>query len=160
LFLTALVSIQEGGDILSSSEQSATSAGTAARTTENNRMAFFVDGVTASGGANNVIVSAEEYWRQVSKVDEEFMYDASHMKLKEFAIGYNLPKSLLNKIPHNPVKSARFSLVGRNLLYFYKNTPGTAPDASAYSTSFQAQAYDFSPVPSARTYGFSLNVGF
>lgn len=160
LFLTALVSIQEGGDILSSSEKSAVSAGTAARTTENDRMAFFVDGVTAAGGANNVIVSAEEYWRQLAKVDEEFMYDASHMKLREVAIGYNIPKSLLSKIPHNPVKSARFSLVGRNLLYFYKNTPGTAPDASAYSTDFAAQAYDFSPVPSARTYGFSLNVGF
>ncbi|WP_096433252.1 SusC/RagA family TonB-linked outer membrane protein [Labilibaculum antarcticum] len=160
LFLTALVSIQEGGDILSSSERSAVSAGTAARTTENDRMAFFVDGVTAAGGANNVIVSAEEYWRQLAKVDEEFMYDASHMKLREVAIGYNIPKSLLSKIPHNPVKSARFSLVGRNLLYFYKNTPGTAPDASAYSTEFAAQAYDFSPVPSARTYGFSLNVGF
>ncbi len=160
LFLSALVSIQEGGDILSSSERGAVSAGTAERTLENNRMSFFVDGVTAAGGANNVIVSAEEYWRQMAKVDEEFMYDASHMKLKEVAIGYNLPKSLLSKIPHNPIKSARVSLVGRNLLYFYKDTPGTAPDASAYSTAFAAQAFDFSPVPSTRTYGFSLNVGF
>lgn len=160
LFFSALVSVQQGGDILSSSEQGATSAGTAERTTENNRMSFFVDGVTADGGVNNVIISAEEYWRQLSKVDEEFLYDASHMKLKELVIGYNIPKSILNKIPHNPVKSVRVSLVGRNLLYFYKHTPGTAPDASAYSTDFAAQAYDFSPVPATRTYGFSLNVGF
>jgi len=160
LFFTALVSVQEGGDILSSSEQGAVSAGTAARTTENNRMSIFVDGVAMDGGTNNVMISAEEYWRQLSKVDEEFMYDASHMKLKEVVLGYNISKSFLNKIPHNPVKSARVSLVGRNLFYFYKHTPGTAPDASAYSSSFAAQAFDFSPVPSARTYGFSLNVGF
>ncbi|RUT79097.1 SusC/RagA family TonB-linked outer membrane protein [Ancylomarina longa] len=160
LFFTALVSVQEGGDILSSSEQGATSAGTAKRTLENNRMALFVDGVAMDGSTNNVMISAEEYWRQLSKVDEEFMYDASHMKLRELVLGYNIPKSFLNKIPHNPVKSARVSLVGRNLFYFYKHTPGTAPDASAYSSSFAAQAYDFSPVPSARTYGFSLNVGF
>ncbi len=82
------------------------------------------------------------------------------MKLKELAIGYNIPRSILNKIPHNPVKSARFSLVGRNLFYFYKHTPGTSPDASAYSSSLAAQAFDFSPVPATRTYGFSLNVGF
>ena len=106
------------------------------------------------------MISAEEYWRQLSKVDEEFIYDASHMKLKELAIGYNIPRSILNKIPHNPVKSARFSLVGRNLFYFYKHTPGTSPDASAYSSSLAAQAFDFSPVPATKTYGFSLNVGF
>ncbi|NOU60782.1 SusC/RagA family TonB-linked outer membrane protein [Marinifilum caeruleilacunae] len=160
LYMSALVSIQEGGDILSSSERSAVSAGTAERTLENDRMAFFVDGVAMDGGPNNVIISAEEYWRQLSKVDEEFIYDASHMKLKELAIGYNIPKSILSKIPHNPIKSARVSVVGRNLFYFYKDTPGTAPDASAYSTDYAAQAYDFSPVPATRTYGFSLNVGF
>ena len=160
LYLSALVSIQQGGDILSSSERSATSAGTAARTDANDRIAFFVDGVTQDGGVNTEMISAEEYWRQVAKVDEEFMYDASHMKLKELAIGYNLPKSLLTKIPNNPIKTARVSLVGRNLFYFYKDTPGTAPDASSYSTNYEAQAYDFSPVPSARTYGFSLNLGF
>ena len=160
LFVSALVSIQEGGDIISSSERSATGSGTAARTTENGRIAFFVDGVNEAGGLNDVMISAEEYWRQLAKVDEEFLYDASHMKLKELAIGYNIPKSILSKLPHNPIKSARVSFVGRNLFYFYKNTPGTAPDASAYSTEYAAQAYDFSPVPSTRTYGVSLNVGF
>ena len=160
LYMSALVSVQQGGDILSSSERSAVSAGTADRTNVNNRIALFADGVTMDGGSNTTIISAEEYWRQLSKVDEEFIYDASHMKLKELAIGYNLPKSILSKIPHNPIKSARVSLVGRNLFYFYKDTPGTAPDASAYSTQYAAQAFDFSPVPATRTYGFSLNVGF
>jgi TonB-linked SusC/RagA family outer membrane protein len=160
LFFSALVSVQQGGDILSSSERSAVSAGTAERTTANDRMALFVDGVTANGDPNNVMISAEEYWRQLSGVDEEFIYDASHMKLKEVVLGYNIPKSLLGRIPHNPVKSAKISLVARNLFYFYKDTPGTAPDASAFSSSFSAQAFDFSPVPATRTYGFSLNVGF
>jgi len=159
-YVSVLTSIQEGGDIYSSSERGAVSAGTAERTTENDRMSLFVDGVTADGGSNNVMISAEEYWRQLSKVDEEFIYDASFMKLKELAIGYNFPKSLLNKIPNNPVKSVRLSLVGRNLFYFYKHTPGTAPDASAFSSALSAQAYDFAPVPATRTYGFSLNVGF
>jgi len=160
LFFTSLISMQEGGDIVSSSERSATSAGTAARTDVNDRISFFVDGVKEDGSINDVMISAENYWRQVSKVDEEFVYDASYMKLKELAIGYNLPSSLLSRISNNPVKSVRVSLVGRNLFYFYKNTPGTVPDASAYSTVYSAQAYDFAPVPTTRTYGFSLNVGF
>jgi hypothetical protein len=159
-YLSALVSVQQGGDIFSSSEQGAVSAGTAERTLENNRMSFFVDGVTTAGTPNHVIVTAEEYWRQLASIGEEFIYDASHMKLKELAIGYNIPQSVLSRIPNQLVKSARISLVGRNLFYFYKDTPGTAPDASAYSTNYAAQAYDFAPVPSTRTYGFSLNVGF
>ncbi|MCG8580674.1 MAG: SusC/RagA family TonB-linked outer membrane protein, partial [Bacteroidales bacterium] len=161
LYMSALFSVQEGGDILSSSERGATSAGTAKRTDVNNRMAFFVDGVTADGGPNNVMVSAEEYWRQVAKVDEEFMYDASHMKLKEIVIGYNVPKSLLERISaNNPIQSMRVAVVGRNLWYLYKDTPGTVPDASAYSSAYAAQAFDFAPVPSTRTYGFSINLGF
>lgn len=159
-YLSALMSIQEGGEIISSSERSAVSAGTALRTDKDNRMSLFVDGVTSEGAANDVMISAEEYWRQFASVDEEFVYDASFMKLKELAIGYNFPKSLLSKIPNNPIKSARVSIVGRNLFYFYKHTPGTAPDASAYSSSYAAKAFDFSPVPTTRTYGFSLNVGF
>lgn len=159
-YMAALVSVQQGGDILSNSEQGATSAGTAERTLANDRISFFVDGVTAEGGVNNELVSAEEYWRQVAKVDEEFLYDASHMKLKEVVFGYNVPKSLISRIPHNPIQSMRVSLVGRNLLYFYKDTPGTVPDASAYSSAYSAQAFDFAPVPATRTYGFSLNIGF
>ncbi len=160
LFLTSQITMQQGGEIVSSSERGATSAGTAARTDANNRISFFVDGVTEDGGLNTTMISAEEYWRQVSKVDEEFVYDASYMKLGELALGYNFPSSLLTKINNNPVKSVRLSLVGRNLFYFYKHTPGTVPDASAYSTVYYAKAFDFAPVPSTRTYGFSVNVGF
>jgi len=160
IFFSTLFSIKQGGEIISVSEQGATSSGTAARTAQNDRMAFFVDGVTADGGANNVMVQAQDYWMKVAGIDEDFVYDASYMKLKEIALGYNVPVSLLNKISKNPVKSMRISFVGRNLFYLYKHTPGTAPDASAYSSAYGAQAYDFSPVPSARTYGFSLKMGF
>ena len=160
LYMSTLVSIQQGGDILSSSERGAVASGTAARTDVNNRIDFFVDGVTADGNVNTTMVSAEEYWRKLAQIDEEFIYDASHMKLKELAIGYNVPKSVLAKIKHNPIRSMRLSLVGRNLLYFYKDTPGTAPDASAYSSAYEAQAFDFAPVPTTRTFGFSLHVGF
>lgn len=160
LSFNALISIQQGGDIFSATEQSAVASGTAERTTMNNRMSFFVDGVTADGGKNNEIVSAQAYWNAVSKIDEAFIYDASHMKLKEIALGYSLPARLLNRLPKSFIKNVRMSLVGRNLFYFYKNTPGTIPDGSAYSSAYAAQAFDYSPVPATRTYGFSLNVGF
>lgn len=160
LYVNALFSMQQGGEIVSVTEQSATAAGTAARTNSMNRIDMFAPGVLADGGSNTKIIPAQTYWGSIADIDEEFVYDASFMKLKELAIGYNLSKSTLNKIPHNPIKSARISLVGRNLFYVYKDTPGTTPDASAYSTSYFAKAVDFAPVPNTRTYGFSLNLGF
>ncbi|RPH31933.1 MAG: SusC/RagA family TonB-linked outer membrane protein [Bacteroidales bacterium] len=160
LYLSALISIQQGGDILSISEQAATANGNAQRTVTNDRMSFFFDGPTESGGVNNTLISAQQYWGRVSSVSEEFIYDASNMKMRELAIGYELPKNLLDKIPFAAVKSARIALVGRNLFYFYKHTPGTAPDASSYSNGYAAQALDFGGIPAARTYGFSINIGF
>jgi outer membrane receptor protein involved in Fe transport len=160
IFLSALVSVQQGGDVVSSAERSATSAGTAERTLKDGRMSFFVDGYTESGEKNHTITSAENYFRHISTVDEEFVYDASHMKLREVSLGYKIPETFLSKITNNPIKTARISFVGRNLIYLYRNTPGTVPDAGAFSTEYSAQAYDYSSVPAARTYGFSLNIGF
>lgn len=160
IFLSALITMQQGGHIFSASEQGAIGSGTALRTAENNRMSFFYDGVTADGEENDVMISAQEYWGRVGGISEEFIYDASHMKLRELAIGYSFPSNVLSKIPNQPIKRAKISLVGRNLLYFYKSTPGTVPDASAYSNSYAAQAFDFAPVPTTRTYGFSINLGF
>lgn len=159
-FVNALISMQQGGDIFSVSEQNATAVGTAKRTAENGRIPYFVDGVTTDGNQNDVMAYPDQYWNAVSGISEEFIYDASYMKLREIAIGYNLPSSILSRIPGEPIKRAKFSLVGRNLLYLYKYTPGTVPDASAYTNSYAAQAFDFSPVPATRTFGFSLNLGF
>jgi Outer membrane receptor proteins, mostly Fe transport len=160
IYVSALFSMQQGGEIVSVTEQAATSAGTAARTDYMDRIDLFAPGVTVDGASNTKLISAQDYWGSIAGVDEEFVYDASFMKLKELAIGYSIPKSVLSKIPHNPIKNAKISLVGRNLFYVYKDTPGTTPDASAYSTSYFAKAIDFAPVPNTRTYGFSLNLGF
>ncbi|WP_372754895.1 SusC/RagA family TonB-linked outer membrane protein [Labilibaculum sp.] len=160
VYVSALFSGQIGGDIVSVTEAAATSSGNSKRTTAMGRIDMFAPGVLADGGSNTTIVSAQEYWGTVSNIDEEFIYDASYLKLKELAIGYNIPKSFLERFPSNPISSVRLSLVGRNLFYLHKNTPGTVPDAGAYSSGYFAKAFDFSSVPSTRTFGFSLNVKF
>lgn len=156
----ALFSGQIGGEIISVTEAAATASGNAERTTAMGRIDMYTPGVLADGSANTTLVSSQEYWGAIANIDEEFVYDASYLKLKEVALGYNLPKSLLDMIPTNPISSVRISLVGRNLFYIYKDTPGTVPDAGAYSTSYFAKAFDFAPTPATRTYGFSLNVKF
>lgn len=160
LYVNALFSGQKGGDIVSVTEASATGSGNSTRTTAMGRIDMYAPGVMEDGSSNTTLITAQEYWGAVSNIDEEFLYDASFLKLKEVAIGYRLPSSVLSMIPSNPIQSARISLVGRNLFYLHKNTPGTVPDAGSYSTSYFAKAFDFAPTPATRTYGFSLNIEF
>lgn len=153
--LAALITIQQGGDILSSTEASAAAAGTAKRTQD--RTPIVVKGVHADGSVNTTAISAQSYWNDISDNGEAFKYDASYMKLKELSFGYSFNSSQLKRLPFT---KARISLIARNLFYFYKHTPGTAPDASSVNTHYYSQAFDFIPVPNTRTYGFSLNLGF
>ncbi|MCG8474397.1 MAG: SusC/RagA family TonB-linked outer membrane protein [Cytophagales bacterium] len=160
LYMNNLFDIRSGGDIMSLSERQAIEHGTAERTADNGRADFVLENsVTESGELNDKMISAEEYYHELAKCTEELMYDASYIKWKELSIGYSVPKKLLKRFARDYVKNFSVSLVGRNLLYLHKNTPGTVPDASAYSTEYFAQAFDFSPLPMTRTYGFSIKIG-
>lgn len=154
-FVSSLIEISMGGEIVSHVEARNALAGTA-KITEN-RDVIVVDGVLEDGTINEVEVSAQDYWGRVSTIAGAFAYDASYMKLKEVVIGYNLPQSLLKNIP---VASVRLSAYGRNLFYFINNLPGTTPDGGAYNTTYLARGFDSYSTPSSRIYGFSLNVKF
>ncbi len=158
--ISALLGMQQGGDIYSLTEASATGSGNALKTLSLGREPFFADGNLADGSPNVEIVSPQAYWGRVSGISEEFMYDASFMKLTELSISYAFPSKILDKLGKDVISGARLSLIGRNLFYLYRNTPGTVPDASVYNTTFGAQAFDFSPVPATRSLGVALNLNF
>ena len=91
--------MQQGGEILSLTERSATGSGNTPKTLSLGREPFFVPtGVLEDGSTNTTIVSAEAYWRHITGIDEEFIYDASFMKLGEISLGYSLPKTVLKTI--------------------------------------------------------------
>ncbi|UII74747.1 SusC/RagA family TonB-linked outer membrane protein [Flagellimonas sp. HMM57] len=153
--LSALFAMKEGGDILSITEANATGSGNSLKSISLGREPFFAAGNQADGSPNVQIVSPDAYWGRVSGIDEEFIYDASFMKLAELSLSYSFPKQVLDKIGF--VQSARLSLIGRNLFYLYRDTPGTVPDAT-FNSTFGAQAFDFSAVPVTRSIGFALNL--
>ncbi len=155
--LSALFDMKFGGDIFSYSEMLATGNGLAKRTLnrgeENNYMMVF-PGVTESGEVNTKQVSASEYYGALQA--EDFIYDASFIKLKELSIGYSFPSSMLKK---TPVNSLNVSFVARNLCYLMKHTPGTSPEGG-YDTTMFSQAIDYASLPFTRTFGISINLGF
>ena len=156
--LSALFDMKFGGDVVSVSEAIATSHGISKRTEQ--RGELLLPGVNEDGTVNTQRIDAQLFYQAVGgrqqAVAEEFVYDASFIRLKEISFGSSFPSLLLRK---TPVSSLRVSFVGRNLAYLMKHTPGTSPEGG-YDTSMFSQALDFSSLPYSRTFGFSINVGF
>jgi len=156
-YCSALFTFQKGGDVYSFTESIAAYAGTAKCTQD--RSTLVVSGELANGTQNTTSVTAQNYW-QNGVSQQQFIYDASFLKLKELAIGYNFSKKLLSMIPTRPINTLRLAFVGNNLAYFIKHTPGTTPDGAAMSSNIFSQAIDFSSLPGSKSFGLSLNVGF
>lgn len=108
--------------------------------------------------ANNVKVSAQTYWQGIvsNNIAEEFIYNASFIKLRELSLGYTFPKSLLGR--QNVVKGASISLVGRNLWTILKHTDNIDPE-SAYNNT-NGQGLELNGYPATRSIGFNVNVKF
>jgi hypothetical protein len=87
--------------------------------------------------------------------DQMSVFSRTFIKFRQVSLSYTIPKNLLVKAP---VKSFTFSLIARNLFYIKKNLPIFDPDSSdSIGNGF---GYDTGGLPTSRTYGFNLNVGF
>lgn len=112
-------------------------------------------GVTEDGKPNGTILPAQLYYKGFTNVDEEFIYDASFVKLREVMLSYNLPQLFIKKIG---LQSARISIVGRNVWIIYKNVPNVDPE-TAFNTG-NAQGLEDLTLPTVRNFGFNINLKF
>ncbi|MBM1106857.1 SusC/RagA family TonB-linked outer membrane protein [Aurantibacter crassamenti] len=118
-----------------------------------------LDVVQADGSANNISVNSEQFWAKIggrnSPVGEAFVEDASNIRMREMSLGYSLPQSLLG---NGPFKSAKVSLVGRNL-FFIKNNASFDPEV-LINTNTNADGFEsFSP-PSTSSLGVNVKFAF
>lgn len=84
----------------------------------------------------------------------EFVYDAGFVKLREVAITYNLPTSLLGE----SIKSASFSIIGNNVWIIDKSVPYSDPEAGL--SSGNTQGYQSGPMPATRNISFNVKLNF
>ncbi len=113
-----------------------------------------VNVVEANG--NEFTLSAQKYYGLVSGRNGftgEHVYSATNVRLAELAIGYNF------KLSENSFfKRVKASLVGHNLMFFYKDAPHD-PNISL-STGNALQGVDVLSLPSTRSIGLNLNLSF
>ncbi len=112
-------------------------------------------GVYADGKANSTILPAQLYYKGFTNVDEQFIYDASFIKLREVKLSYSLPSNWIKQIGF---QSGSVSLVGRNLWIIHKNVPNIDPE-TAFNTG-NAQGSENLTLPTVRNLGFNINLKF
>mgnify|MGYP000084751784 CR=1 FL=1 len=102
-------------------------------------------------------ISASAFWKGMFPAyGEAFLFDASHVKLREIAVSYRLPQRWLSRIP--ALQSARVSVTGRNLATLYKEAPNIDPSLTL--SAGNVQGVEAGQIPPRRTYGFKLNLQF
>ncbi len=98
-------------------------------------------------------VSVEKYYQSIGTTPtDNYVYDASNLRLRELSVGYTFRNLLGNS------KNLSLSFVARNLCFLYKAAP-IDPDISS-STQNGAGGIDAFSFPTTRSYGLNIKVTF
>jgi TonB-linked SusC/RagA family outer membrane protein len=114
---------------------------------------IILPGVTADGQQNTkrvTIVSGTSSYQAQS----DFVYDASFVKLRELAISYSLPKTIVSKM--KSITDIEFSLTGRNLWLIHKNVPYADPEENLSSGNISG--YQSGSYPTVRSIGLNVKI--
>jgi len=161
-----------GGDIWSSTASNLLRRGVS-RDTENRESTFIIPGVLADPNTgdplldgngdkirNNIQIAPNDlYFINLQDVDENVVYDATVVRLRDLSLSYTLPKKLLEKTPFG---SVIVTMSGNNLWYNAPNLPkylNIDPEVLS-SGAGNGKGLDFNNDPSYKQYSFGVKLTF
>ena len=153
--LSFLIDARMGGQIYSQTSAEMDANGVSARSLQYRESGVVVAGVNvATEGVNTESISGQEYWTAMSGISENYIYDQDNIRLRELAIGYNIPVG--SKFG---LQSATVQLVGRNLFFLMNKADDIDPEAM-FGTSIGVQGLSHNAMPTLRSIGLNLNLTF
>lgn len=167
LSLSVFIDFQKGGKFHSITRMFNAYSGLGAETVGNNDLGnpvrdpiadgggIRVDGVDANGNASTHYVEAQSYYSNLFGINENWLYDASYIKLRELRLGYNLPSSLISKTPFNKISVA---VIGKNLWLMHSEVDGIDPSEIGEGAA-GFSAVEGGVLPGVRSIGFNVNLG-
>lgn len=174
IFLSALFDMTKGGDLYSVTATSLLGRGVTADTRD--RLAsWIIPGVYGDPNTESPILVGGKTVPNQTRITtndlyfnggfginspEEFnVWDATTYRLREVTLGYEIPKSLLGKLP---IGSATLTFTGRNLWYIAPNFPRYTnfdPEVNSFGAS-AVQGVELSAAPTTKRYGVNLKLTF
>lgn len=170
--LSAMIDYQLGGQFFSWSQMLAVKTGMAEITAAMNDKGKNVREPLADGGGVRVdgisastkqpvtaYVDARSYYRTTlgTHVYEEWLYDASYVKLREVRMGYTFDKSMLRKLPFNSVNVA---VIARNPVMIWQKAPKGIDPSELSIGGGSISWLETGALNSVRSYGINVNIIF
>jgi TonB-linked SusC/RagA family outer membrane protein len=111
-----------------------------------------------SGEKNSVPIDPIFRWYNIwsKEVGSEWLVDPTNVRLRELILAWDMPGRILS---HTPLTSVQLSLVGRNLFFFYNAMHDVDPE-SGYSSGNTGGGFEHCSIPTLRSIGFNIKVGF
>ncbi|GAA3636416.1 SusC/RagA family TonB-linked outer membrane protein [Flavivirga jejuensis] len=158
--LSFLFDWRQGGEIVSRTRALGNVGGQLAETAFRPEAGIIAQGVTQSGQANTVAVSAESYYRQFydRNHEENNVYDASFLKLRQFAIGYSF-KLKEGFLGLKNGADVNFSITGNNLFAITENPHFDPEQLAVQGNGFVSGVEDLS-YATTRSFGFKAGFNF
>lgn len=155
--LRFLIDGRFGGEIFSATSAGLDNNGTSERTLQYREGGIVIDAINeGTGSANTENITAQEYWGALSGIAENYIYDQTNIRLREFVLNYAVPKNIVEHIGAN---SATIGLIGRNLFFLYKKADDIDPEGTL-GTSLNGQGLSSNNVPAIRSIGLNVNLKF
>ena len=153
-----------GGDIFSFTNMNLQRSGISECTAPGGkREDIVVAGVIKDGNGykvNDQSVSLERYYKALATgragISEAYIYDATNIRLRNIALSYRFPSSMLKKTPFQQVK---LGFTVNNVWMISSHLDGIDPE-SVYATSTNATGLENSSAPTSRSYLFNVTLGF
>ncbi len=171
--LAAMIDFQSGGQFFSWTKMLAIKSGQAEETAAMNDKGFNVRDAIANGGGFKITgisqasgqevtayIDARSYFRNTigTKIYEEWLFDASYIKLREISLGYTLPVGLLSKTKF--IKTAKVALIARNPAMIWQKAPkGLEPSELSYGSG-SISWLEKGEFQTVRSYGINFNLTF
>ncbi|MDR6566932.1 SusC/RagA family TonB-linked outer membrane protein [Chitinophaga ginsengisegetis] len=168
--VSAMIDFQSGGQFFSWTKMLSVKSGQAEETAAINDKGKNVRDPLADGGGVKVngissvtgaevtaYVDAKSYYRTVlgTSVYEEWLYDASYIKMRELRVGYTFTREVHKKMPFNSINVA---LIARNPFMIYQQAP-KGLDPSELSTGRSSISWlETGQLATTRSFGINLNI--
>lgn len=158
-----LLDTKQGGEILSTTSSFGYLFGRGLQTLPGRESEDFMivgKGVGLDGVSTNTAAARiDDFYGRYSSISELNVYDASYIKLRQAMITYTLPQKLIDRIGF--VNHVNLSIVGRNLFFLANGLDDIGLDPeSIYTATNGDVGIEYAALPSTRTLGFNLNIGF
>lgn len=121
------------------------------------RLDGVVENADGSFSPVTTYMDAQTYFQSYKSILwEDYVYDASYVKLRELSIGYTVPSAFLKRLNWG-VKKASVSFVAQNPWLIYSAVPNIDPSEMGAATEGYIEG---GQAASVRSYGFTVNLTF